>query len=65
MFNNRLNKYMFNIFLKNVKQNPVSWETYMHVKKQQLEPDMEQVTGSKLGKGYDKTIFYHFAYLTT
>ena len=25
---------------------PVSWETYMQVKKQQLEPDMEQWTGS-------------------
>ena len=30
---------------------PVSWETYMQVKKQQLEPDMEQWTGSKIGKG--------------
>ena len=27
---------------------PVSWETCMQVKKQQLEPDMEQQTGSKL-----------------
>ena len=27
-----------------------SWETCMQVKKQQLEPDMEQWTGSKLGK---------------
>ena len=26
---------------------PVSWETYMQAKKQQLEPDMEQRTGSK------------------
>ena len=26
---------------------PVSWETCMQVKKQQLEPDMEQLTGSK------------------
>ena len=26
---------------------PVSWETYMHVRKQQLELDMEQQTGSK------------------
>ena len=33
---------------------PASWETCMQVKKQQLEPDMEQWTGSKLGKGYDK-----------
>ena len=29
---------------------PASWETCMQVKKQQLEPDMEQHTGSKLGK---------------
>ena len=56
---------MFNIFLKNIKQNPVSWETCMCVKKQQLEPVMEQETGSKLRKKYDKAIFYHFAYLTT
>ena len=31
---------------------PASWETCMQVKKQQLEPDMEQWTGSKLGKEY-------------
>ena len=31
---------------------PASWETCMQVKKQQLELDMEQWTGSKLGKGY-------------
>ena len=29
---------------------PASWETCMQVKKQQLEPDMEQQTCSKLGK---------------
>ena len=29
-----------------------SWETYMQVKKQQLEVEMEQLTGSKLGKEY-------------
>ena len=29
---------------------PASWEIYMQVKKQQLELDMEQWTGSKLGK---------------
>ena len=33
---------------------PVSWETCMQVKKQQLEPDTEQWTGSKLGKEYVK-----------
>ena len=36
----------------------------MQVRKQQLEPDMEQQTGSKLGKGYDKAIYCHHAYLT-
>ena len=30
----------------------VSRETYMQVKKQQLEPGIEQLTGSKLGKEY-------------
>ena len=35
---------------------PASWEICMQVKKQQLEPDMEQWTGSKLGKKYVKTI---------
>ena len=33
---------------------PASWEIYMQVKKQQLELDMEQQTGSKLGKEYIK-----------
>ena len=33
---------------------PASWETYMQVKKQQLELDIEQQTGSKLGKEYIK-----------
>ena len=31
---------------------PASWETYMQVKKQHLELNMEQWTGSKLGKEY-------------
>ena len=31
---------------------PVSWETHMQVNKQKLEQDMEQQTGSKLGKEY-------------
>ena len=37
----------------------------MQVKKQQLEPDMEQQTGSKLGKEYVKTVCCHPAYLTS
>ena len=36
----------------------------MLVKKQQVEPDMEQRVGSKLGKGYVKTVYCHLAYLT-
>ena len=36
----------------------------MQVKKQHLEPDMEQQTGSKLGKEYVKAVYYHSAYLT-
>ena len=34
------------------------------VKKQQLEPDMEQQTGSKSGKEYVKAVYCHPAYLT-
>ena len=36
----------------------------MQVKKQQLEPDMKQWTGSKLGKEYVKAVYCHPAYLT-
>ena len=36
----------------------------MQVKKQQLEPDMKQPTGSKLGKEYDKAVYCHPVYLT-
>ena len=36
----------------------------MQVKKQQLEPDMEQQTGSKTGKEYVKVVYCHPAYLT-
>ena len=36
----------------------------MQVKKQQQEPEMEQQTGSKLGKEYVKTVYCHPAYLT-
>ena len=36
----------------------------MHVKKQQVEPDMDQGTGSKLGKEYIKAVYCHPAYLT-
>ena len=36
----------------------------MQVKKQQLELDMEQQTGSKLVKEYEKAVYCHSAYLT-
>ena len=36
----------------------------MQVKKQQLETDMEQWTGSKLGKEYVNAVYCHSAYLT-
>ena len=41
-----------------------SWEICMQVKKQQLEMDMEQWSGSKLGKEYIKVVYCHPAYLT-
>ena len=44
---------------------PASWEICMQVKKQQLEPDMEQRTGSIMGKEYVKAVYCHPAYLTS
>ena len=41
-----------------------SWETCMQVRRQQLELDMEQWTGSKLGKEYVKAVYCHPAYPT-
>ena len=43
---------------------PASWEICMRVKKQQLKLDMEQRTGSKLGKKYVKAVYCYHAYLT-
>ena len=43
---------------------PAFWEVGMQVKKQQLEPDMEQQTGSKSVKEYVKAVYCHPAYLT-
>ena len=43
---------------------PASWEICMQVRKQQLELDMEQQTGSKSGKEYVKAVYYHPAYWT-
>ena len=36
----------------------------MWVKKLQLEPDMEQLTGSKWGKENNKAVYCHLVYLT-
>ena len=43
---------------------PATWEISMQVKKQQLESDMKQQIGSKLGKEYVKAVYCHLAYLT-
>ena len=43
---------------------PASWEICIQVKKQQWELDMEEQTGSKLGKEYVKAVYCHPAYLT-
>ena len=54
-------------FLKRLEYQttlPASWETCLQVKKQQLEPDMEEWTGLKLGKEYVKHVYCHPAYLT-
>ena len=62
MDNNKLWKFLkkweYQITLFN------SWEICMQVKKQELELDMEQWTGSKLGKEYVKAVYCHHAYLT-
>ena len=44
--------------------SPASWEICVQVKKQQLELDMEQQTGSKSGKEYIKAVYCYPAYLT-
>ena len=42
---------------------PACWDICMQVKKQQLELNTEQQTGSKLGKEYVKAVYCHPAYL--
>ena len=43
---------------------PASWEICLQVRKQQLELDMKQQTGSILGKEYIEAVYCHHAYLT-
>ena len=42
-----------------ISDHLTSWEICMQVRKQQLELDMEQQTGSKLGKEYVKAVYCH------
>ena len=42
----------------------MSWEACMQIKKQQLEVNTEQQTGSKLGKEYFKAVYCYPAYST-
>ena len=54
-------------FLKSWKYQttlPASYETFMQVRKQRLELDMQQQTGYKLGKEYIKAVYCHAAHLT-
>ena len=44
---------------------PASWKIFMQVRKQQLEPGMEQWAGSKLRKEYIKAVYCHPVYLTS
>ena len=48
----------------NARPPDLPLEKHMQVRKQQLELDMEQQTGSKLGKEYVKALYCHSAYLT-
>ena len=61
MDNNKLWKHLKSWGYQTVL--PVSWETCIRDKKQQLEPYMEQLTDSKWRKGYDKAVYCH-PYLT-
>ena len=54
-------------FLKRCKKQTalsVFWETCIQVKKQQIEPYLEQLAGSKLGKEYVNAVYCHTIYLT-
>ena len=53
------------IFLKRWECQTTLPETCMWMKKQQLEPDMKQQTGSNLRKVYVKAVYFHSAHLTS
>jgi len=48
----------------NTRPPDLPLEKLVQVRKQQLELDMEQQTGFKLGKEYVKAVYCHRAYLT-
>jgi len=48
----------------NTRPPDLPLENYMQVRKEQLELDMEQHTGSKQEKKYIKAVYCHPAYLT-
>ena len=57
----------FEKFLKKWEYHPTlpaSWKTCVQVKKQELELDIEQQTGSKSRKEYVRAVYCHPAYLT-
>ena len=49
------------LWKKTLTTLPVSWESCMQIKKQQLELDMEQWIGSKLGKEYVMAVYCYSA----
>ena len=59
------NNKLWKILQKMWIPDHLTWEMCMQVNKQQLELDMEQQTGSKLGKEYVKAVYCHPAYLTS
>ena len=63
----KTSKLMTNSLFNNFSHDhpwPSSWEICMQVRKQQLQLDMEEQTGSKSGKEYLKAVYCHPAYLT-
>ena len=49
----------------NARQPDLTPEKSVHRSRSKLEPDMEQWTGSRLGKVYVKAVYCHPAYLTS
>ena len=62
---NKLWKILKEMGIPDLRNLPASWEICMQVKKlEQLELDMEQQTGPKLGNEYAKAIYCRLACLT-